>query len=399
MKLRTILFWMHLITGVTALVVIFIMSITGVLLTYERQMVDWYDTRNYQAAPPSPDTPRLRPDELITAVQTALPDAAITGITLRADPTAPAAIAVERRTFFVNPYTGEVWGEREDGLRAFFNDVMGWHTRLGVSREFRGIGSAFVGACNLALVFIVLSGFYLWWPRKWSWRTVRNVTWFRRGLPGKARDFNWHNVIGFWCSIPLFIIAVSGVIFSYPWANTGLYRMFGETPPVRGGQSGGPPRNSGQVASEKPTDQSGPNAPQSDEGDDDEPEVYLERVSRLWAHAEQQVDDWQTITVRLPTVPDAPLAFVIDRGTGGQPQKQSTLTLDVKTGEVVGWAPFSSLNPGRRTRRSMRFAHTGEIGGLAGQTVAGIVSAAACFMVWTGLALTWRRFFGRSEKG
>jgi uncharacterized iron-regulated membrane protein len=298
----------------------------------------------------------------------------------------------------VNPYTGVVWGEREDGLRAFFSGVMAWHSRLGAGREYRSIGHAFTGACNLALVFIVLSGFYLWWPRKRSWRAVRNVTWFRRGLPGKAREANWHQVIGFWCSIPLFIIAVSGVIFSYPWANTGLYRMFGEVPPVRGGQSGGPPRNSGQMGTDKPAGQGGPNEPHNEEGDDrrvsaplDDTEVYLERVSELWARAEKQVDDWQTISVRLPATPDAPLAFVIDQGTGGQPQKQSTLTLDPKTGEVVGWAPFSSLNPGRRLRRSMRFAHTGEIGGLAGQTVTGIVSAAACFMVWTGLSLAWRR--------
>ena len=40
----------------------------------------------------------------------------------------------------------------------------------------------------------------------------------------------------------------------------------------------------------------------------------------------------------------------------------------------------------------MRFAHTGEVLGLTGQTVAGLVSAGAVVMVWTGLALSWRRF-------
>jgi uncharacterized iron-regulated membrane protein len=40
----------------------------------------------------------------------------------------------------------------------------------------------------------------------------------------------------------------------------------------------------------------------------------------------------------------------------------------------------------------MRFAHTGEVLGIAGQTIAGLVSAGAVVMVWTGLALTWRRF-------
>jgi uncharacterized iron-regulated membrane protein len=40
----------------------------------------------------------------------------------------------------------------------------------------------------------------------------------------------------------------------------------------------------------------------------------------------------------------------------------------------------------------MRFAHTGEVLGLPGQTVAGIVSAGAVVLVWTGFALAWRRF-------
>jgi uncharacterized iron-regulated membrane protein len=40
----------------------------------------------------------------------------------------------------------------------------------------------------------------------------------------------------------------------------------------------------------------------------------------------------------------------------------------------------------------LRFAHTGEYWGLPGQTIAGLASAVACVLVWTGLALAWRRF-------
>jgi hypothetical protein len=39
----------------------------------------------------------------------------------------------------------------------------------------------------------------------------------------------------------------------------------------------------------------------------------------------------------------------------------------------------------------MRFAHTGEQYGVVGQTVAGLASLAACFLVYTGIALAWRR--------
>lgn len=68
--------------------------------------------------------------------------------------------------------------------------------------------------------------------RKWG------VTWFRRRLPGKARDFNWHNVIGFWSAVPLFVVVISGVVISYPRASDLAYRAVGEKPPVQGRTGG-----------------------------------------------------------------------------------------------------------------------------------------------------------------
>jgi|GEM_PF-2469048 len=41
--IRKGLFWLHLIAGVAAGVVILVMSVTGVLLTYERQILAWED--------------------------------------------------------------------------------------------------------------------------------------------------------------------------------------------------------------------------------------------------------------------------------------------------------------------------------------------------------------------
>ena len=102
--------------------------------------------------------------------------------------------------------------------------------------------------------------------------------------------------------------------------------------------------------------------------------------------------DWKTISVALPAA-DAPrVVLTLDSGDGGQPQKRATLTLDRRTGERRRWEPFSSQSPGRRARTWLRFAHTGEVYGLTGQTLAGLVTAGAVVLVWTGLALALRRF-------
>ena len=57
MKIRTVFFWAHLIGGVTAGIVILIMSLTGALLTYERQLIEWSD-RAFRVTP-SADAQRL----------------------------------------------------------------------------------------------------------------------------------------------------------------------------------------------------------------------------------------------------------------------------------------------------------------------------------------------------
>ena len=118
----------------------------------------------------------------------------------------------------------------------------------------------------------------------------------------------------------------------------------------------------------------------------------LDGLNALVARAERQVEGWRTINMRMPANPQAPVVFAIDRGDGGQPHLRSTLTLDRRSGDVVSYESFSDLTLGRRIRNVMRFAHTGEVLGIPGQTVAGLVTFAGVMLVWTGIALALRRF-------
>ncbi|MEQ1760854.1 MAG: PepSY-associated TM helix domain-containing protein, partial [Vicinamibacterales bacterium] len=110
----------------------------------------------------------------------------------------------------------------------------------------------------------------------------------------------------------------------------------------------------------------------------------------LWQKAEQRMEGWRTISARLGAT--GPLAFTIDTGTGGQPQRRGTLTVNRASGDVVRWEPFDSQSTGRRLRMFLRFAHTGEYFGVIGQTIAGLASAGGVILVWTGIALALRRF-------
>jgi uncharacterized iron-regulated membrane protein len=375
-KFRKIIFWCHLPVGAIAGVVILIMCVTGVLLSYEKQITSWADTRGYRSAPPTAGAQHL-PIETLIAKARETRGAVPTAITLKSDPEAPAELAFGRETtIFANPYTGAILGEGSQKTRAFFRSVTDWHRWLGAKADNRNVARAITGACNLGFLFLVMSGFYLWWPRNWNLKAVRNVTWFRRGLPSKARDFNWHNVIGFWSAVPLFIVVLSAVVISYTWAGNIVYRVVGETPPS-------------------------PRANQQAPTRDNAAQPTVDNLNSAWARAEQQVNDWKSISLQLPTAAAPPLTFNIDSGTGGQPQKRAQLVLDRATSNVVRWEPFSSYTPGRQLRSILRFAHTGEVVGVVGQTIAGLVSTGGAVLVITGLALAIRRFLawlGRRSK-
>src|SRR5688572_10115606 len=232
MKLRKIIFWLHLSAGVFAGIVVLIMSITGVALTYQKQMTEWAD-RAYWPASSSAGGERLAVEDLLLKVREAKPDANPSAIVFYSDPAAPAMVTIGTgRNVFVSRYTGEVGGEGSPAIRSFFRVMTTWHRYVGAGEESRAIGKAITGACNLAFLFIVVSGLYLWWPRKWTAQALSGVTWFKGGLTGKARDFNWHNVFGFWTALPLFLVVLSATVISYPWATSLVYRVTGTQPPA-----------------------------------------------------------------------------------------------------------------------------------------------------------------------
>jgi uncharacterized iron-regulated membrane protein len=166
------------------------------------------------------------------------------------------------------------------------------------------------------------------------------------------------------------VVVATATVFSYPWANDLVYRVVGEQPPRQGG--GSPQPEAAVVAPDGTAiDRLG----------------YDALLARAATHGE-----WRTLTLNIPPDADAPTVRIgIDEGNGGQPYLRHTLTLDASTGSVETWAPFSSQTTGRKARLWIRFLHTGEALGLIGQTIAGLVSLTSVLMVWTGLALAWRR--------
>lgn len=369
--MRAFLFWAHLLVGVAAGAMILFMSVTGVLLAFEPQITEWLERDRRMVTPP-PDTPRLSVEALLARARDARGDQRPRVVTLRSDPTASAVVSFGREggALFIDPYRGTVLGGLSPA-RDFLHEVVEWHRWLG-SRE---MGRPITGAANLGFLGLVVLGVCLWWPRRWTRETVRGAVRLDGRLRGRARDFNWHNVIGIWCAPVLLVVILTGLVMSYQWANNLLYTLTGnEAPPPA--ERPAPPAGEGQAGRLRRDDARVPAG-----------------LDARWQRAEQQVPGWVAISLRMPPRPDGPLTFVIQEPVGWHPAPRSQLVLDGSTGEVVKWEPFAGQNLGRRLRAWVRPLHTGEAGGIAGQAAAALASAGATVLVWTGLSLAWRRLF------
>ncbi len=362
-RLRTLLFWMHLAIGVVAGAVILLMCVTGVALTYEKQMLEWADRGAVPLA--ARGAAPLAPEALLKAAAAGEPGAMPASLTLRADRRAPVTATFDgNRARLVHPATGQSLGEPSPRLRQFFRLMTTWHRWLALEGASRSTGRAITGASNLGFLVIVLSGLYLWLPRVPSWVQVRQVLWFRGGLTPKARDFNWHNVIGVWSAVPLALVVAGAVPISYGWAGNLVYRLAGETPPR-------PPARDASAGETRAFSAVG--------------------LDAAFAAATSAVPDWRTASVRFGAEA-APLTIVVDEGSGGQPQYRTTFMVDRATARITRRESFADLGPGRQWRTWFRFVHTGEYYGLTGQTIAGLVSAGGAVLVYTGVALALRRF-------
>ncbi len=357
---------MHLTAGLTAGVIIFIMCVTGALLSFERQIIE-YSERDVRYVTPSEGAVKLAPQQVIEKFREAYPSAKPSAMAITNEPSAAWAFNLGREgQVYLDPYTGAVTGEGNRSVRSLMTELRNWHRYVALSGDGRPVGKTVTGAANLLFLFLAISGIYIWMPRRLRWSSIKPVIWFRRGLRGKPRNFNWHNTIGFWTSIFLIIFTLTATVISYQWAANLLYTLTGNDVPPQQQQTqqGG----NGERAYEFPAD-----------------------LDPAWAAAENQSPTWKSVSLRLPVDKNSAV-FTIDEGIYWNIFGRSTLTTDAATGAVTKWEPYGEQNSARQLRSWFRFTHTGETGGIAGQMIGFIACVGGAFLVWTGFSLALRRF-------
>ena len=219
----------HLWLSVPFGLIITLVCFSGAMLVFENEVNEWFrrDLYYVETVKESP----LPMDKLLEKVATTLPDSvAVTGVSISSDPGRAYQVSLSkprRASLYVDQYTGEVKGKSERS--GFFMFMFRMHRWLldSMNPGNEGIfwGKMIVGVSTLLLVFVLISGIVIWWPR--TRKALKNSLKITATKGWRRFWYDLHVAGGMDALIFLLAMALTGLTWSFPWYRTAFYKVFG----------------------------------------------------------------------------------------------------------------------------------------------------------------------------
>jgi uncharacterized iron-regulated membrane protein len=233
---------LHLWLGLASGLVVLIVSVTGCLFVFQKEIIEAAHHDRYYVQPQGRTLPLAELRQKAQAVLGAgqplsaviiyrQPDRTWEFMSYRENDTALTIFGGMEyyRSVFLDPHTGKVTGLR-DYKYDFFSIVKYLHWSLLLNTPY---GQPIVAWSTVLFVILLLTGLVLWWPKRWT-KAYRDRS-FRIKWRASYRRVNYHlhNVPGFYSLFPALVIAVTGLIFIWPPA-TPRPPVYTSTPAVTG---------------------------------------------------------------------------------------------------------------------------------------------------------------------
>lgn len=219
---------LHLWLSVPFGLAISLICFTGAILVFERPITEGLAPHLYRAEP-APGQQALPPHRLLAAVRTQVPDS-LHVASLQCGGEGRAAFITfretGRRTLSVNPYTGQANGWVEGN--AFFRTVHKlhrWFMDAPPRKGDRTPGKELVAISTALMAVILVSGVVIWLPHTRRGLKNRLAVHVRRGWPRLWHDL--HVSAGFYASLLLLVMALTGLTWSYPGYRKTVYALLG----------------------------------------------------------------------------------------------------------------------------------------------------------------------------
>jgi len=377
-KKRTLKYWIgqiHLWLGLASGLVVLIVSITGCLFVFQKEISEFIYKDKYFIKPSGVTLPLSvleqkaqdalgagRPINFITTYSQS--DRTWEFMAYQENDTAFTYLGAIGyfQSVFVDPYTGVVTGIR-DYKYDFFSIVKYIHWSLLLNTKY---GQPIVGWSTLIFVLLLITGIVLWWPKKWTKAYKNRSFTIKWKASFKRVNYDLHNVPGFYSLFPALIIALTGMVFSFRWFSALVYV-------AASGTTTHPPQ--ANVKSVKPV--TVPYAAKDSSS--------LDKAFRL---AQEQLPRARRLGLSPATGSEGTI-YVFGYKDGETYYGSDALQFDQYTGRLLHRRNNSEKNRGERLAEMNYDIHVGAIGGLTGKIIAFIASLVCASLPVTGLLIWW----------
>jgi uncharacterized iron-regulated membrane protein len=349
--MRRIILNLHLVIALAAGTFIVVLGTTGSIIAFEPELDHLLHRQLWHVTPQ--DAPRTLA-ELGDVASKSQQGQRPSGYLLSASPDLAYQVLFRGRAVFVDQYSGAVLGVRASGPD-FLSRVHQLHLRLLIQNESDS-GKTLVKWTSVAMVFLLASGLYLWWPtRRVSIRSPRGT---RRWW------FDLHNAIGIWTFVFVGLATLTGLAIGFdeqltPWiyraTRSAPHLMYTRVPPFSVAPSGtpiGPDRAAAIARAALPG--ASPSA------------IQIPGPTGVYA-----------VSARYPE----------DLTPGGR----SRLYIDQYSGAVLAAEGSRTAPAGSRLITLNRALHTGDILGVPSKIVMSIASLALVLQLLSGVVLWLRK--------
>lgn len=226
MNFKKIIGKIHLWLGLSTGLVVFVVSLTGCLYAFQQEIQD--ATQPFRFSKVEETRAVLPPSAFEAVARKKLPKAHLHAINYPAKGRSVEAIfyGFDPEHYYIiyhNPYTAEVI-HVQNMEETFFHWVLDGHYYLWLKPE---IGQPITSYATLIFVFMLISGIVLWWPKNKA--AAKQRFWFRwkDATQWKRKNYDLHNILGFYSSFLLLIISVTGIFFGIQWFTYLIYTATG----------------------------------------------------------------------------------------------------------------------------------------------------------------------------
>ena len=209
-KKRSIWFHLHFWIGWIAAIPIALVCLTGGILIFEQEIIQWDNKELYQLE--ASGLP-MSVGQVLKAYQSADPPLRVNHLGIPKAPEHAYSAYTSGGKMYLNPYTGEL-SKASDGFSISYL-LIDVHRHLAAGK----LGQQLAAISSLVLALTCLFGLVLWWP-------LRGRTFVRAIKRGQALD--WHNALGLVAMAPLIIMAITGITFT--WGRHLWPLIEGDTP-------------------------------------------------------------------------------------------------------------------------------------------------------------------------